>query len=224
MVVLEEYLIVCVSLCRAQAADETSIRVTLLGDLQGLFEGHDALPSETICNRLAELDERPWGEIRRGQPINPRRLASLLKPFSITPGSIRQPGSASTPKGYRGAQFAEAWASYLPGAPAATTPQPKLAVDFGVADSVADEIPKRHNATLPPHDSPQKSAGCGVVADKTPLEEGDDERAEARPRQIDLEDAIAAAVERDGDGDAAERGAIMEVDGRLEIPEFLKRR
>ncbi len=43
------------------------------------------------------------------------------------------------------------------------------------------------------------------------------------PEQIDLEEAIAAAVERDGD--LEERKAIQKIDGLLdpEMPEFLRR-
>ncbi len=45
----------------------------------------------------------------------------------------------------------------------------------------------------------------------------------AQPGQTELEDAIAAAVERDGDLD--ERRAIEEVDGLLDpdMPDFLRR-
>jgi hypothetical protein len=66
--------------------------------------------------------------------------------------------------------------------------------------------------------------GCRVAQDsegmggkETPALEDE------RPKQTDLEDWIAADVERDGDDDHEEREAIMAIDGNLEIPEFLRR-
>ncbi len=58
----------------------------------------------------------------------------------------------------------------------------------------------------------ESEGGCKVAQDSEGSA-GDNEE----PSQIDLEEAIAAAVERD------EREAIMAIDGNLEIPDFLRR-
>ena len=64
----------------------------------------------------------------------------------------------------------------------------------------------------------ENSGGCTVARDSEGSA-GDNEE----PVQTDLEDAIAAAVERDGNLD--ERRAIKEVDGLLDpdMPDFLRR-
>ena len=53
------------------------------------------------------------------------RMAALLKPFAISGGTIRLP-DGSTPKGYKLADFADAFSRYLPDLPSAennaTTP------------------------------------------------------------------------------------------------------
>jgi len=61
---------------------------------------------------LATLEESPWAEWNRGQPITPPRLARLLRPFKVRPTTIRI--GEVTEKGYHKAAFDDAWKRYLP--------------------------------------------------------------------------------------------------------------
>lgn len=97
--------------------EETSAGVLLLGDLRDLFaaRGVEKIPSEEVVRHLVALEDRPWAEWRRGQPMNARSVATLLKPYAIRPVVIRTP--AGTPRGYRREDLADAWERYLPAAP-----------------------------------------------------------------------------------------------------------
>ncbi|HZN37786.1 MAG TPA: DUF3631 domain-containing protein [Planctomycetota bacterium] len=144
-----------------------SIGVQLLKDLQQLFSAADAdrLSSAGIVAELAKLEDRPWPEYRNERPITANQLAKLLKPFGVSPKTIRLQGDW-TPKGYAKADFEEAWARYLssdaeaPPAEAATPPHTCDDKDLrqseaATADqSVADE--NSHN--------PLSNKGCGGVA------------------------------------------------------------
>jgi hypothetical protein len=67
--------------------------VQLLSDLHQLFKERDTkrLSSEEIASALVELEDRPWAEYRKGQPITKNGVARLLKPFDIRPGALRFP-------------------------------------------------------------------------------------------------------------------------------------
>jgi Protein of unknown function (DUF3631) len=61
--------------------------IQLLADLRQLFEERntDWLSSEEIVNALVEMEDRPWAEYRKGQPITKNSIAKLLEPFDIKP-------------------------------------------------------------------------------------------------------------------------------------------
>ncbi|HTJ10353.1 MAG TPA: DUF3631 domain-containing protein [Candidatus Binataceae bacterium] len=106
----------------AAAVDSASIGTLLLGDLRGLFRQRAGdqlqleeveLASATICKELGEMEARPWSEWGRHQkPITQRQLASQLKPFSITPGTVH-PVPEESAKGYRYRDCKEAFSRYL---------------------------------------------------------------------------------------------------------------
>ena len=162
---------------------ETSYRVMVLVDIKAIFDqrGDDCLPSSTICANLAEMEDRPWPEYRKGKPITPRQLASLLAPFGMTPGTIRT--ETGTPKGYSRAKFEDAFKRYTPDPPflSATTPQATATAGFGdFRSATKDQVVADRNS-----EKSKVPAGCGVVAAKTggygdnTLFEGDLEEREA---------------------------------------------
>jgi hypothetical protein len=57
------------------------------------------------------LEERPWGDFRRGKPISSAQLAKLLREFSIQSQSIRT--DAGVHRGYYRTAFDDAFARYL---------------------------------------------------------------------------------------------------------------
>jgi putative DNA primase/helicase len=106
------------------SAEDPSIGVQLLKDIREIFRS-ERLSSDELRRALKELEDRPWADYSDGNPISQRQIAKLLKPFGITPKSIRL-GPHDTPKGYMAAHFEDAFARYLPPIPppAATPPQP----------------------------------------------------------------------------------------------------
>ncbi len=88
--------------------------VTLLGDIRAIFEAEkaDRMFSAAICEKLGEMEDRPWPEYHRGQCITPVRLASVLKSYQIAPENFRDRDVVK--KGYARSAFKDAWERYLP--------------------------------------------------------------------------------------------------------------
>jgi len=100
-----------------------SAKTQLLADLKTIFEetGRDQISTVDILEKLIDMEDRPWPEWYRGKPLSSRQLAKLLKPFSVSPGTIRTSGG--TMKGYRLETFKDAFTRYLP-SQSVTPPQP----------------------------------------------------------------------------------------------------
>jgi Protein of unknown function (DUF3631) len=131
-----------VELVAAARDAEPSLGIQLLTDLVTVFAESDAMATKTILRALIDMEESPWGDIR-GKPLDERRLARLLRQYSIKSISVRI--GDDTPKGYRRADLTEAWASYLPPSPtprksATSATPPQIADVADVADSVADNV------------------------------------------------------------------------------------
>jgi hypothetical protein len=130
-----------VELCtEAQAADD-SIGVQLLSDIRGIFEERsvDRIASADLAGALAKIETSPWAEWARGKPISTQKLAQLLKPFGIAPGTIRLP-EGSTAKGYYRDAFRDAFERYLPPEPPGTPPP-------DTPSSRTSGVSSRHNVT-----------------------------------------------------------------------------
>lgn len=105
------------ALTLASEQDDETADVLLLCDVRMIFDnlGVDRLSSHDLVAALVALENRPWSEWRKGKPLSTNALARLLRPFSITPGSIRLgPGTKDTPKGYKRHQFEDTWSRYSP--------------------------------------------------------------------------------------------------------------
>ena len=91
--------------------------IELLRDLAELFkaDARERFSSQGLCDALALLEERPWGDYRRGKPITSAQLARILKDFGIQSQSLRT--DAGVCRGYYREAFDDAFARYL-----ATTP------------------------------------------------------------------------------------------------------
>ena len=96
---------------QGDAAD--SVRVMVLSDIRDIFNSHstDRLSSYQLVDDLGEMEDRPWAEWSRGKPITKAALARLLKPFFISPRSVRL-DSGAIPRGYHLDQFREVIACY----------------------------------------------------------------------------------------------------------------
>lgn len=95
-----------------EAQDKTpSLGIRLLEDLRTLFGETKSLSSESIVAGLVKLEEAPWGADQRGDPLDARRLAAMLREYGIKSKTIRL--GITTAKGYERADFADAWNRYL---------------------------------------------------------------------------------------------------------------
>jgi hypothetical protein len=103
----------------AEAKEDTpSLGVRLLQDLRTVFAGQSQLPTQEILDRLADMEEAPWGDLK-GRPLDSRRLAYMLRPYNIKSRTIRQ--GASTPRGYTAEDLQDAWDRYVPPSPDTST-------------------------------------------------------------------------------------------------------
>jgi putative DNA primase/helicase len=91
--------------------------IELLRDLAELFkaDARERFPSQGLCDALALLEERPWGDYRRRKPITSAQLARLLKDFGIQSQSLRT--DVGVCRGYYREAFDDPFARYR-----ATTP------------------------------------------------------------------------------------------------------
>jgi hypothetical protein len=123
-----------VELCVEAQGTDDSIGQLLLADISQVFQerGVDRLPSAELAFELGEIETSPWGEWSQGKPLSAAKLARLLKPFGISPHSIRV--DDKTPKGYEREDFQDAFRRYLraedmrlPSSPAVQTATPQQA-------------------------------------------------------------------------------------------------
>jgi hypothetical protein len=98
-------------------SDGESWKTWMLQDFRDIFDGvdiGDRITSEQAVQYLNAMDDRPWPEACKGKPLTKMFMAKLLKPFGITPQTIRPPsGAGRTLKGYYRSQFELEWARYL---------------------------------------------------------------------------------------------------------------
>ena len=169
------------ALSAGRGAEDGSEPERLLADIFTVFSdsGH-RLPSSVMCDRLNAIEEGPWGGKRRGEGLDPRGLAKLLRGFDIVPGNIRLP-DGKTPKGYRREQFLDAWSRHLPDDDEGPADSPKP--PSTPSDSPANATPPHPSAHAgsgrggqvpsedhPPRPEPSPHTGCGGVADRGPSE------------------------------------------------------
>jgi len=90
---------------------EERLGLRLLADMRTVLGDDEQAATTTILDKLHALDESPWADIH-GKPLNDRGLATRLRPYRIKPRTIRV--GEATPRGYRRADFVNAWKRYLP--------------------------------------------------------------------------------------------------------------
>lgn len=99
--------------------EDESIGVELLRDIRAIFDNLevDRISTEDLLEELIAVDESPWSEWRKGQPITNRGVARLLKPYGIKSRAVRLEDGRNR-KGLLREQFEDAWKRYLPANPA----------------------------------------------------------------------------------------------------------
>ena len=195
------------------AEDDQSRRVMLLHDLRDLFANSDTdrLASAMICERLAEREDRPWPEFRRGKPLTARQLAKLLQAFGVRPRTVRI--DDETAKGYRLEELTDSFNRYLPPSPSVTPTQSNVPS----ANRDKPSVTTASNVTEAETRKPLQIKDCDAVTDentlftdvdgiKSPNGLPDDRRLEYEER--------AAIMEHDG-GLPRERAEALALDDVL---------
>lgn len=100
-----------------------SFGAKLLGDLRRVFGSATAISTAEILERLTALPESMWGDLG-GKPMDPRRMAKVLKAYEVEPVPFRDDVSGKTVRGYTtfavdtkeatSVGLADAWSRYLP--------------------------------------------------------------------------------------------------------------
>jgi putative DNA primase/helicase len=144
--------------------------VELLRDLAELLraDARERFPSQKLCDALALLEESPWGDWRRGKPINQNQLAKLLKEFGIQSQSIRT--DAGVCRGYYRTAFDDAFARYL----ATSTPSDcySATTRSQSGENLLSEVLHTPPCSTPENTlNPAPRAECSTVALQSPQNE-----------------------------------------------------
>jgi len=94
--------------------DGDDIRVELLKDIRAAFGNDEAMRSIDLVAKLIADPERPWADWKHGRALTQKQLGGLLSPFGICSETVSIPG-LNDAKGYKRANFEEAWTVYCPG-------------------------------------------------------------------------------------------------------------
>jgi uncharacterized protein DUF3631 len=97
-----------------------SDRIRLLSDCRTAFAHHDAIPTTVLLNRLKTDPEAPWSDYHT-TGLTAMKLAAMLREYDITSTTIRFAPPTGQAKGYRRADFEDAWTRYSP-TPTITSP------------------------------------------------------------------------------------------------------
>lgn len=108
--------------------DSADLGIQLLANIREVLT-LNWLSSQRLCEKLTDNEEWPWSEMGyREQPLTPRKMASLLKPFGIHSRENRNDSGANL-RGYFKSDFESAWADYLDPLPE-TNATPLQDIDF----------------------------------------------------------------------------------------------
>jgi hypothetical protein len=112
---VEKAMAAAVELSKASEVHHVSIGNQLLASIQYIFgsKGIDKISTSHLIEELVRDDESVWTTFNRGREITPRNIASQLEKYGIKSRTVRM-SKHSTPKGYYAADFADAFARYLP--------------------------------------------------------------------------------------------------------------
>jgi len=92
--------------------DSTIIGSLLMDILVEFIERNaERISSRDLVERLNELRERPWAEIRKGKEVDGLWLSKQLRPYGVRPKALWI-GEAVT-RGYQKSDFDEVWHRYL---------------------------------------------------------------------------------------------------------------
>lgn len=109
-----------IALVAESKSSTPSLGVRLLEDLRNVFGEDSTASTESLLRQLTALDEGPWADLK-GKPLDSRGLAHRLKPYGVRSTTIRD--GQHVFKGYKRADFVDAWARYVPAPPPQKAPR-----------------------------------------------------------------------------------------------------
>lgn len=154
---------------KEQDEDNASAGVMLLFDIQDIFESEKSrqkISTEELLKKLHEMEDRPWPEWYRGQPITARQIARHLKPYGIAPKKLRF--GYDTGRGYELDQFKDAFDRYLSGT--AEQSNKNSGLSENLYGTPGTNVPDENNANA------LKNKECSAVPDTAPDPEEIEER------------------------------------------------
>ena len=142
-------------------ADENP-SVQLLADIKEVFQS-SRMSSKALVQRLISLEERPWCEWRKGNPMTANTLSKMLKPFDIRSGLIRD--GADVYRGYKQEDFEDVFKRYLPSSPAAVGDETVTTLQDSNIKYLSGKgnVTQSRNVTLLNHPKTLKSLSCNNV-------------------------------------------------------------
>ena len=147
------------ALFRSAESEDSSLGVNLLRDIRSIFgirsgKDSDKIYSAELANTLCGIEGSPWAEWDKGRGLTANTLAKRLKPFHISPLTIRT--GAETGKGYKRDAFTDAWDRYLAPMPiAASSPvtPPVNIEDYSPFTTVTSTFAADKSSHEKPHQS-----------------------------------------------------------------------
>jgi hypothetical protein len=92
---------------------ELTLNQILLEDIREIFTDRERISSKNLLEELLKMEDRPWSEYKRGRPLTINQLSRLLKPYGISPKTVRV-SPEKTAKGFLKMDFEDAFKRYLP--------------------------------------------------------------------------------------------------------------
>jgi hypothetical protein len=161
----------CVAFVTGATDDTASLGTRLLGDIREVFGDRDRMASAELCQKLAAMDEAPWGDMW-GKPLDTRGLAKRLKAYAVKSRDVRIGDRVA--RGYLREDLGDAWRRYLapPSATAATSATPLAspvadvaAVALGGGDGAGGSTPTPTEPAEPTELAEAAAATCTACGD-----------------------------------------------------------
>ena len=130
-----------VALAGEGEGDDDELRLRLLADVRAvlaLLQKTDGeITTKALLSELHDREESPWKKLNKGDGLDARGLASLLRPFGIRPKGVRV--GADVLRGYEVSAFSDPFDRYLSSDTTGATATTPLQSNGGAGETVAND-------------------------------------------------------------------------------------